>query len=527
MNGKIAAIAITLIVAVPILMGYALSFEEETYESYESTQTDNVTDLINNYNEPIYSKYTGSSNNQALWASVRWNGTSVYQPSLVSPKYLSVGDKPTPLPIMAAESKTITVTYNEGFFNIPDTQFTWNADGNISFQLTKDDGTTNLVHPLSGADVVRYGSVFMFGNAEYDNVKTVDAKSLALSTNSITINTITDGTQYGDPAYGWSPVPYVSGWMAVEDVYWMNGYTNKSIRMMASFSNNEGVSLTPVSSNGTVQTPEYYISYTAADGLVIETDDDSWKLGDYTKAVIDIGTDSIRISGAFAWPTLGSDPQTYNSITLPYDAPIDNITKILIDGTSTVDLRVDSAQVLTGYFPAIRNSNFSVGGYYPEQTVIVSFSAVAAYGDEFGWGGQIWQVENGALVSTDPEINGLRVKDLVLMEEYVDADNPYYNFYINNKLISNFQQGSLIWFGGDWSLVVKVSQMENVESTRLVWQSGEWAWDGVGTDFALIGLLTCGAVFVGLGMYGRRSGAKVGVLMLITGCAAFIFLAMI
>ena len=41
-----------------------------------------------------------------------------------------------------------------------------------------------------------------------------------------------------------------------------------------------------------------------------------------------------------------------------------------------------------------------------------------------------------------------------------------------------------------------------------------------------MGLITCAAVFVGLGMYGARSGAKVGKLMIICGCAAFVFLAL-
>lgn len=527
MDGKIAAIAVTLIVAVPILLGYGLAFEEETYTSFESVNTTNITDMINNYQEPIYNRYTGPANNQALWMDVYWSGVG-YEKSLVSPKYGSVGDNPTSLPILAASAKTYEDVAPDTYTVITDTHFTWNSDGIFSFRVTHDDGSTNLLHPASGVNVVRYGSILLVGSDEY-NVKTLEVRSVSIppAAHNMTINIITAGSKYGDPAYGWNPAPYVSGWTSYRDVYWMNGYENNSVRMMAAFNNNEGITITPVSSDGSAQSPGYYFSCTTSNGITVETDDETYVLGQYSKICIDINTDSMTVSGINSWPTMGADPQTYNTITLPYDNALADISRILLDDLSAVDLRVDSARVLTGYFPAIRDSNFSVGGYYPEQTVLVSFQSIAAYGDQIGWGGWIWQVENGALVSTDEALNGLRIKDIVLMQEYVDGDTPYYNFYINNTLISNFEQGGIIWFGGDWSLVAKVSQMENVESTRLVWQSGEWAWDGVGTEFALIGLLTCGAVFVGLGMYGRRSGAKVGVLMLITGCAAFIFLAMI
>lgn len=535
MDGKIAAIALTLIVAVPILLGYGMAFEEETYSSFESVNTTNVTDLINNYQEPIYNRYTGPANNQAIWADVYWAGVG-YEKSIVSPKYGSVGDNPTSLPILAASSKTYEDVAPDSYTVITDTHFTWNSDGIFSLKVTHDGGTTNLLHPASGVNVFRYGSILMVGSDEY-NVKTLEVRSVSIpaAAHDMTINVLTAGSKYGDPAYGWSPVPYVSGWTAVRDVYWMNGYENESVRMMASFSNNEGITITPVSSDGSVQSPGFYFNYSSSGGLTIDvdygtadtSDDVTYTLGDYSKICIDIGTDSMRVSGLSAWPTMGADPQTYNAINLLYDTALNDISRILLDDISAVDLRVDSARVLTGYYPAIRDSNFSVGGYYPEQTVLVSFQSIAAYGDEFGWGGINYPVQDGALVSADEELNGLRIKDIVLMQEYVDGDSPYYNFYINNTLISNFEQGGLIWFGGDWSLVAKVSQMENVESTRLVWQAGEWAFNGVGSDFALIGLLTCGAVFVGLGMYGRRSGAKVGMLMLITGCAAFIFLAMI
>jgi hypothetical protein len=67
--------------------------------------------------------------------------------------------------------------------------------------------------------------------------------------------------------------------------------------------------------------------------------------------------------------------------------------------------------------------------------------------------------------------------------------------------------------------------LEEVTSTQLRWQPGEFGFDEVG--FIVVGLIACLGAFVGLGMYGRRSGAKVGVLMLICGGAAMVLLMMV
>ena len=57
------------------------------------------------------------------------------------------------------------------------------------------------------------------------------------------------------------------------------------------------------------------------------------------------------------------------------------------------------------------------------------------------------------------------------------------------------------------------------------WSPGEFAFDK--RDFAAVGLLVAGACMVGLGMMGQRSGVKIGVLMLVCGGAALVYLTMI
>ena len=59
----------------------------------------------------------------------------------------------------------------------------------------------------------------------------------------------------------------------------------------------------------------------------------------------------------------------------------------------------------------------------------------------------------------------------------------------------------------------------------MTWAPGEFAFDK--QDFAACGLLVAGALLVGLGMYGARSGIKIGLLLLICGGGALLYLTMV
>ena len=134
---------------------------------------------------------------------------------------------------------------------------------------------------------------------------------------------------------------------------------------------------------------------------------------------------------------------------------------------------------------------------------------------------------DGSITVEGKKIRLLQASFSAVYDEETETYTPSINGIELNTELPPSPVAPALGLGGEWSLAVMAYNVEKIEGTHLVWQAGEFAFNGADSNFALIGLLTCGAVFVGLGMYGRRSGAKVGMLMLITGCAAFIFLAMI
>ena len=67
---------------------------------------------------------------------------------------------------------------------------------------------------------------------------------------------------------------------------------------------------------------------------------------------------------------------------------------------------------------------------------------------------------------------------------------------------------------------------EEITLTKTQWNAGQFAWDGMDSNFLMVGLLTSLGVFIALGIYSRRSKSSVWPLMLVAGGAAFLFLIM-
>lgn len=143
---QLAAIAITLIVVVPIALGYALSIEEEQTTAMESADSWSLTNLITNHESPYYNDgYTGVPNNQSVLS-----GTS--SSVLDQVEYLTVGSNPTSYPSMTTASGTAalgtTTTQVE----------TMAAGGTVSVNSLSDTVTA------SGSQTVQTG--ITIGNTE-------------------------------------------------------------------------------------------------------------------------------------------------------------------------------------------------------------------------------------------------------------------------------------------------------------------------------------------------------------------------
>ena len=95
----LAAIALTLIIVTPIGIGFLTAVHQEDVESWETTTSSKISDLMLNHQTPYYGSYKGASNNASLWKDG----------AIVSPEYVTTTSSFTSLPIYEVTTTTVTL----------------------------------------------------------------------------------------------------------------------------------------------------------------------------------------------------------------------------------------------------------------------------------------------------------------------------------------------------------------------------------------------------------------------------------
>ena len=130
-----AAIALMLIVAVPLLLGFALNYEQTEKTAWQSTQTVNLTETLLNSSSPYYSSYNGPNNNQDIVLMELRDDDTTYT-YLNPPGYNSISANPSTIPYLG--------TMTSGLLNLTDSRGQFRINGTTGYIGTVPD-TTDLI----------------------------------------------------------------------------------------------------------------------------------------------------------------------------------------------------------------------------------------------------------------------------------------------------------------------------------------------------------------------------------------------
>lgn len=548
MDGKIAAIAITLIVAVPILLGYGMAFQDVEKSYYVDDESKNVTDYLLNSTEYTYTSANTYTTNGRVWDSTAMDPYRFY------PEYRTIGDTYTSLPIGVMTSIPATVDLTQySYFYIDTNLSAYDAADCVmmsanTISVAKPIKTINYYYPD-------------FGEWTYFNIPGTGTAGggLPTGTTTLTFDTsaytstptiyymLADGTanKYANYVDGYNP--YVVGGlssnsMQVDFVTCNAGIYSSEVIVTADLE-----SLTAIPSGGDkgIGFRISASSYVDSDvnslkilaRLVVKEVDGVWTINgtemvrsaesgkNVWQFIIKNGEITANYVGS--WPNVGlayplqSIKVSYASEDADADVRAFTIGKVLPSSDERV--RVDAATQRSSPYSVISNNTYDptiFNGSADKYSTTLTNVGLAGSSLEFA--GETYNVVNRSLQigSKQVPLNGLR------MSSEKQADNTYDN-YIGGIQVASTAAPSTIVFNGSWSPIVQTAYSHSETSTSTEWVPGEFAWNGVDQSFALVGLITCVGAFVGLGMYGRRSGAKVGTLMVICGCAAFVFLALL
>jgi len=577
----LAAIALTLIIAMPIGIGFLTAVHQEETDSWQTTSSSKISDLMLNHQTPYYGSYKGSSNNSTLLTS---------SGDVTLPDYVSVTSTISSLPIYTFTSDQVragvtahqfnntlssdTVAHNvmylkselsaelrviwqtgegyEGFitthmysyhigdtFTLVDVDHDTTYNGLTTWRIDVQHGSlggsayyysdtlasisvdpvyipyrmnlVNAVVNINGA--ITRGSFNISETTEELTIngttiqKTSETVFQIASIDAIAVSHATPSGTYADPSEGWT-VPNTSN-----TYRWLNSQTNQTVTFY----------LKPKIADGEAATIGDLRIFAQGGQvgayLISEGSETTQMLGAYTHLQVVMSSTGYTITGLPGWPAMGTVPQTFNSVS--FDKTTSPFYTVDIQATSTDwHFRVDNANIEQGTYPNTYDYTLNMQQIYPDTNIDIYINSIGVYGDYINFGGALMTVENGSVT-----INGQTYR---LLHAHLSAwsdEGGHYSLRINGDEVATTSEPPTIFWGGEWSVTATAYKIEKVHEYVTVWHAGEFGLDKKG--FAVAGLLACAAMFVALGMTGQRSGGKAGVLLLICGGAAIVFLLII
>ena len=184
--------------------------------------------------------------------------------------------------------------------------------------------------------------------------------------------------------------------------------------------------------------------------------------------------------------------------------------------------RVDAANVMANTYQSIHDVTYDPQGMTNKENPATQIKDVVKTGTSISFGGNTYTVTDGKITIDG---HAVPIRDMTFSSAVNDQGT--YDNAISGTVVSQTAAPSQITFSGSWVMGVSTYAQDTESYNVTHWVPGKFAWQGVDSNFIMVGLMASVSAFIGLAMYGRRSGAKVLPLLIVCGGAAFMFLLMI
>lgn len=583
MVSKIAVVAIVALVAIPVGLGYALNFENVETTTYTPIIPTNVTGYLNNSTSYEYTSLGPYNINTNNFSYINLD-TSVAEPTLsltdMYPIFNAASTANTSLKINTAYANpsdtfngSSNTTFVQSFFDtwVPGTQQTQRYSMIIQYG---DDRTQVTIPNVKFYQYDKYASpqatVLYYPTpgsalaiATYDNIYLHYATpAVAAGIYSWWQN---GGGSFIDLSQGFRFQGY-SGGSSAGGAFSPNTWNSPgdgAYKVLTTFDLNTvlstGICLVQRITGGTYANAVEICPRYSSGGTEIRApyfagqeiiQDESFTSNVYQLVAY---SDRYELHYIKDWPTSFGETKYYRSWAVNYadlparigllepPAAIEN--RALNDGELIEQLsfqvarivpgvvsgpnpfigkiRFDEAYVKTSPYPVMTDVDYDPTQLKPSNPS-TKFDNILRVGDSITFGGYTYDMQDLNLHVGSRNIPLSKVT----FRSIINSQGTYDNM-INDNVVSTTAQPSHIVFNGLWRMDVISSEIRKDVSSENKFVPGAWAWKGLDVNFALVGLATCAAAFIGLGLYGKRSGAKVGTLMLVCAGGALVFMALL
>lgn len=563
---KIAIIAIVAILAVPILLGYAMNLNEVTVTDYESNNDSmNVTQLLQtgtDWNIAYGDPYQLNINARA---NIIVNNI---EPAL--PIFNTVSTVRTAMPLGDQWSGTWGggVYSNMSQFQVFQIWFDYiPEDGkSVTIQASYNNGNSTTL-PFSDLIYLHYSAstekLTMVGSSRYydsnhmwtNTMSVPDLYSLTFTMPGgaveYTATTIykTGNSKYADVSDGFyfkkfSNKPTTYGWqMALPEntistllSINLDSITDSDYVMQLEQIGSSCVELEKTTTNGVVswKLQKAYNGNPIASTVQELYYNPAFSDNTYQVLLTDTGTQGLSETGHMQlryighWQKTIGEANYYQTYDLDYTQmgmqgnTLDSISIVANDTytSRTPTIRIDAAKFRAYEYPVITGTLDPAAFKTNPATTI---SNIDQYGTQLIFGGNTYTVTDGNITMGTHQIP---VKNMVF-DSVPNADTLQFDNRINGTVVSTTATPSTLQFVGNWGASVSITSMSATSHTETEWVAGSFGWDGLDHNFLIVGLLTSLGAFIALGIYIRRTRSSIWPLLLVCGGAAVVFFIML
>lgn len=562
MVSKITVMAIVAIVAVPILLGYGMNFETVQETRYEPDKDPvNVTQLIssgteytyvssNTYelntrmfystgvptNVPIpgvYPKYvkstTAESSLKLKFASgtyaANWTGFDIVAP--LNYYQLSFIPNDAERPLATSVALQILDANNTIMANIPDVSYLTVDKSAKRLQAFHYTGSGTVVSTLiegSGFDrMVRFNylaeSTGTGGTWEYYRVFEGEP--------GVNIDLMGGFRTPNKDTFLWgSSSDYYKNILLTLDLNSMADGSTFFLDSMAITKDLANNSVTVRSIYGSATPVELYYDYATALNNT------------YQIEFTDTGATLYYVG---PWPNVAGKATAYHTYNVDFAVPADGYYQLRFYGINSTDYtqgtnptsastraimipspiaRFDGAQTRGYQIPVIDGATYAPGDFKSNPGTVIS--KIEQVGTSITFGGNTYAANTDGTIT----VSGKNIPlEGMLFSSFFNGTG--YDNEINGIVISTSASPATLTFTGKWSASVSTdSYSENTYSVNK-WVPGKFAWQGIDTNFKLVGAMAAVGAFIALGIYARRTGARIGGVLIVCAAAGLMFLVMI
>lgn len=520
-NAKLSVAIVMMCIVCPIILGYAMPAEETEITDYDVGKTISVSGGMNNTSIPAYGPYSGVLNN--MFSINTYMGQYMLASSVETTT--AVGAWPS---VEYDSSKAVsitgpTVTYSDLIGNITEgTAFAVYTSAGIAFTYNGQNYSHLAIFP-STQQMYLYNT-----NVQSIPMVNVTGQTLGTNPNGITGYSLYMFTQKVDSSGNllYSKLSSGATISSHQTQLWANTYENSVVNMIVKCEDEITFGIPKYG----LTTGTTTLSLTVEDGSIYAAiGDTNHKIGSasaypYVLIVFDATNDTVEVSGLTGMTSFTDDYTASIGYSNSFDVEFNGgIGYIQLTGDGAY--YVPSVTCVSGSTDAMKDATLIPTDYLVVDYWAMSIRGTAIYGDSItlsdGNGhtaklkvvdGRIQPVESLGLNQEIPVL-GLTI------EQYTN-NNGETETTLNGIVLD--MNVSSITFDGTWNTALYLSELNPTTHMEYSWMPGNFGLDQTG--FCMAGMISAFCMFLAVALYGRVSGEKTAIALIVSGICGAVFL---